>query len=222
MEALRIWSLTTSQPFRHLFRFATTTTITASSSVRLVLRCSSSSTATTTTTTGGRNRRSSSTHAANQLQDIYKQLGNGEESNSKSGHVSIAGRIVARGAFGKLAFFTLRDDSGTIQLYCEKERLVNDQFDQLKTLVDIGDILGASCSVKRTEKGSLENLSQQDKMDLGEAVLAPIEEATGEEQKVGKDMSVDLATNGIAREIVGLEQNTLEEHVAGKEDERVL
>ncbi|GMY16217.1 lysine--tRNA ligase, chloroplastic/mitochondrial [Fagus crenata] len=95
------------------------------------------------------------THAANQLQDIYKQLGNGEESNSKSGHVSIAGRIVARGAFGKLAFFTLRDDSGTIQLYCEKERLVNDQFDQLKTLVDIGDILGASCSVKRTEKGEL-------------------------------------------------------------------
>ncbi|GMY16231.1 lysine--tRNA ligase, chloroplastic/mitochondrial [Fagus crenata] len=193
MEALRIWSLTTSQPFRHLFRFATTTTtITASSSVRLVLRCSSSST--TTTTTGGRNRRSSSssssssstsdrdavrairlkkveelrskglepyaykwdrTHTANQLQDIYKQLGNGEESNSESDHVSIAGRIVARRAFGKLAFFTLRDDSGTIQLYCEKERLVHDQFDQLKMLVDIGDILGASGSIKRTEKGEL-------------------------------------------------------------------
>lgn len=95
------------------------------------------------------------THTANQLQDIYKQLGNGEESNSESDHVSIAGRIVARRAFGKLAFFTLRDDSGTIQLYCEKERLVNDQFDQLKTLVDIGDILGASGSIKRTEKGEL-------------------------------------------------------------------
>lgn len=95
------------------------------------------------------------THTANQLQDIYKQLGNGEESNSESDYVSIAGRIVARRAFGKLAFFTLRDDSGTIQLYCEKERLVNDQFDQLKTLVDIGDILGASGSIKRTEKGEL-------------------------------------------------------------------
>ncbi|XP_062171233.1 lysine--tRNA ligase, chloroplastic/mitochondrial isoform X2 [Alnus glutinosa] len=180
MEALKV---TSWQPLRHLFRFATKPT----SFARLVLvRCSSSSAA-----TAGRNRRSSSsssstsdrdavrairlkkveelrskglepyaykwdrTHTANQLQDIYKHLGNGEESNSEGDDVSIAGRIVARRAFGKLAFLTIRDDSGTIQLYCEKERLVDDQFDQLKMLVDIGDILGASGSIKRTEKGEL-------------------------------------------------------------------
>jgi lysyl-tRNA synthetase class II len=56
------------------------------------------------------------THTANQLQDIYKHLGNGEESNSEGDDVSIAGRIVARRAFGKLAFLTIRDDSGTIQV----------------------------------------------------------------------------------------------------------
>ncbi|KAL8245564.1 hypothetical protein R6Q59_011822 [Mikania micrantha] len=95
------------------------------------------------------------THTANQLQDIYKHLENGEESNNENDQVSISGRIVARRAFGKLAFLTLRDDSGTIQLYCEKERLANDQFEQLKSLVDIGDILGASGSIKRTEKGEL-------------------------------------------------------------------
>ncbi|XP_023742095.1 lysine--tRNA ligase, chloroplastic/mitochondrial [Lactuca sativa] len=95
------------------------------------------------------------THTANQLQEIYKHLGNGEESNTENDQVSISGRIVARRAFGKLAFLTLRDDSGTIQLYCEKERLANDQFDQLKSLVDIGDILGARGSIKRTEKGEL-------------------------------------------------------------------
>ncbi|XP_058200509.1 lysine--tRNA ligase, chloroplastic/mitochondrial-like isoform X3 [Rhododendron vialii] len=95
------------------------------------------------------------THTANQLQDIYRNLGNGEESTSKSDCVSVAGRIVARRAFGKLAFLTLRDDSGTIQLYCEKERLANDQFEMLKTFVDIGDILGANGSIKRTEKGEL-------------------------------------------------------------------
>nr|XP_043636918.1 lysine--tRNA ligase, chloroplastic/mitochondrial [Erigeron canadensis] len=94
-------------------------------------------------------------HSANQLQEIYKHLGNGEESNDQNDHVSISGRIVARRAFGKLAFLTLRDDSGTIQLYCEKERLVDDQFEQLKSLVDIGDILGANGSIKRTEKGEL-------------------------------------------------------------------
>ncbi|GAU20233.1 hypothetical protein TSUD_352970 [Trifolium subterraneum] len=95
------------------------------------------------------------THSANQLQDIYRDLGNGEETNSENDHVSIAGRIVARRAFGKLAFLTLRDDSGTIQLYCEKERLIDDQFEQLKAHVDIGDILGARGTIKRTEKGEL-------------------------------------------------------------------
>ncbi|PQM33089.1 hypothetical protein Pyn_04694 [Prunus yedoensis var. nudiflora] len=89
------------------------------------------------------------------LQDIYKHLADGEESKSEKDAVSVAGRIVARRAFGKLAFLTLRDDSGTIQLYCEKERLANDQFDQLKALVDIGDIVGVSGSIKRTEKGEL-------------------------------------------------------------------
>lgn len=39
------------------------------------------------------------------------------------------------------------------QLYCEKERLLQDQFELLKTLVDIGDILGACGTIKRTEKG---------------------------------------------------------------------
>ena len=57
------------------------------------------------------------THSAHQLQDIYRNLANGEELNSENDCVSIAGRIVARRAFGKLAFLTLRDDSGTIQVF---------------------------------------------------------------------------------------------------------
>lgn len=92
-------------------------------------------------------------HTANHLQEIYSHLGNGEECKEDS--VSVAGRIVARRAFGKLAFLTVRDDSGTIQLYCEKENLVVDQFDRLKTYIDIGDIVGASGSIKKTEKGEL-------------------------------------------------------------------
>ncbi|ERN01851.1 hypothetical protein AMTRI_Chr06g175680 [Amborella trichopoda] len=95
------------------------------------------------------------THTTNQLQKLYHHLENGQEVNNEEDQVSVAGRIVARRAFGKLAFLTLRDDSGTIQLYCEKEKLQDYQFEQLKTVLDIGDILGVSGSVKRTEKGEL-------------------------------------------------------------------
>lgn len=93
------------------------------------------------------------THTTKELQEEYTHLENGEVCSKSS--VSVAGRIVARRAFGKLVFMTVRDDTGTIQLYCEKESLTEDQFEQLKAFIDIGDILGASGSIKKTEKGEL-------------------------------------------------------------------
>lgn len=59
-----------------------------------------------------------------------------------------------RRIFGKLAFFELQDDTGTIQLYIEKGRL-EDEFKNIKDWTDSGDIIGATGSVKRTEKGEL-------------------------------------------------------------------
>ncbi|XP_052142695.1 lysine--tRNA ligase, chloroplastic/mitochondrial [Oryza glaberrima] len=93
------------------------------------------------------------THTTKELQDGYTHLENGEVCADVA--VSIAGRIVARRAFGKLVFMTVRDDSGTIQLYCEKDSLTEEQFEQLKTIIDIGDIIGANGSIKKTEKGEL-------------------------------------------------------------------
>lgn len=68
--------------------------------------------------------------------------------------VSVAGRIMARRVFGKLAFFTLQDDSGVIQLYLDKGRL-EEEFTKLKAWTDSGDIVGVRGSVKRTEKGEI-------------------------------------------------------------------
>lgn len=75
------------------------------------------------------------THTANQLQDIYKHLADGEESKSEKDAVSVAGRIVARRAFGKLAFLTLRDDSGTIQVWLLA------QLDLLYLLLDLSSLV---------------------------------------------------------------------------------
>ncbi|MGK7925743.1 MAG: lysine--tRNA ligase [Spirulina sp.] len=99
-----------------------------------------------------------STHYAAELQATYADLTAGEEVDVA---VSIAGRIIARRVFGKLAFFSLQDESGTIQLYLEKKRIqakmedVANAFNLLKKLTDVGDIIGVKGTIKRTEKGEL-------------------------------------------------------------------
>jgi uncharacterized small protein (DUF1192 family) len=62
------------------------------------------------------------THTAAELQSIYEgKLNGGEE--DENADVAVAGRIMARRVFGKIAFFTLLDESGTIQLHMDKKRL---------------------------------------------------------------------------------------------------
>ena len=99
-----------------------------------------------------------STHHAAELQEKFADLPTGEEVDLE---VAIAGRILARRVFGKLAFFALQDETGTIQLYLDKKRIteqmadVPDAFNHLKQLTDIGDILGVKGTIRRTEKGEL-------------------------------------------------------------------
>lgn len=99
-----------------------------------------------------------STHQTAELQEKYADLAAGSEVEEE---VAVAGRIIARRVFGKLAFFSLQDETGTIQLYLDKNRIqqgmedVPNAFNSLKQLSDAGDILGAKGTIKRTEKGEL-------------------------------------------------------------------
>jgi lysyl-tRNA synthetase, class II len=100
-----------------------------------------------------------STHSMATLQANYAELPNGEEDTTE---VAVAGRIMARRVFGKLAFFTLQDETGNIQLYLDKGRIQEfmgdrfpDAFANLKQLTDMGDIIGAKGTLKRTDKGEL-------------------------------------------------------------------
>ena len=59
---------------------------------------------------------------------------------------------------GKLAFFTLADETGTIQLFLEKAGLEARQegsFKQITSLVDAGDWLGVQGTLRRTDRGEL-------------------------------------------------------------------
>lgn len=99
-----------------------------------------------------------STHHAADLQAKFADLPDGAEDPLE---VAIAGRILARRVFGKLAFFSLQDETGTIQIYLDKKKIQEgmaetpDAFNLLKQLTDMGDIIGVRGTIKRTEKGEL-------------------------------------------------------------------
>lgn len=88
----------------------------------------------------------------------YDSLASGDEA-ADGRQLSVAGRIMIRRVFGKLAFFTLQDPSGTIQLYLDKKFLDAQMgarsFANLKAWTDAGDILGVRGIAKRTEKGEM-------------------------------------------------------------------
>ncbi|CAI5993762.1 unnamed protein product [Closterium sp. NIES-65] len=99
----------------------------------------------------------SRTHRAAELQERFRGLGSGEQAEGGE-VVAVAGRVVARRVMGKLAFLTLRDEETSIQLYCEKavmEDAEEGSFAFLKSILDVGDIVGATGTIKRTERGEL-------------------------------------------------------------------
>ncbi|MFL0786081.1 MAG: lysine--tRNA ligase [Prochlorococcus sp.] len=100
------------------------------------------------------------------LQADHADLAKGED---RLVTVSVAGRVMTRRVMGKLAFFTLADETGTIQLFLEKATLnavaveepASGDFDQLISLVDSGDWIGVTGTLRRTERGELSVKVQQ-------------------------------------------------------------
>ncbi len=77
-----------------------------------------------------------------------------EELEGEEGHFAVAGRIVLRRIMGKASFVTLQDVDGRIQLYLSQNDLGVDRYNDFKTW-DIGDIVGATGRVMKTNKGEL-------------------------------------------------------------------
>ena len=67
---------------------------------------------------------------------------------------SVAGRIMAKRVMGKLAFVRLQDRGGSIQLMLQRDKLPEGVFQSFKRW-DVGDIVGASGRIVRTQKGEL-------------------------------------------------------------------
>lgn len=89
------------------------------------------------------------TAQAGELQDKYETLENGAETQDV---VAVAGRIMAMRNNG--LFIDLQDASGKIQVFCHKDSMAAAQLAKLD-LMDIGDVVGAKGTVRRTPRGEL-------------------------------------------------------------------
>ena len=68
--------------------------------------------------------------------------------------VSVAGRLMSKRGMGKVSFCDLQDKTGRIQLYARKDEMDADNYDRFKKY-DIGDIVGVSGEVFRTQRGEM-------------------------------------------------------------------
>ena len=104
------------------------------------------------------------TASAKELQERYKDLPAGEETTDV---YAVAGRVMAIRNTGM--FIDLMDNTGKIQIFSHKENLPEDQLKILK-LVDIGDIVGFTGTIRRTPRGELSIKSTELKL-LSKALL---------------------------------------------------
>jgi len=89
------------------------------------------------------------THKASQLHEKYKDLAPDMETQDQ---VRVCGKVLNER--NSWMFVDLYDESGKIQLFCHKESLSQEKLDTRK-LLDKGDYLGITGTVRRTKAGEL-------------------------------------------------------------------
>lgn len=85
------------------------------------------------------------------IETKYADLADGEDTEDV---VKIAGRVVAKRGQGKIMFIVVRDATAEIQLFCRINDMDEAAWSTLKAL-DLGDILGVTGVVVRTQRGQL-------------------------------------------------------------------
>jgi lysyl-tRNA synthetase class 2 len=77
-----------------------------------------------------------------------------EALHDKAIQVKVAGRLMAKRLMGKASFTQIQDMSGRIQIFLQKDNLLEGVYDDFKTW-DIGDIIGVEGVVFKTKTGEL-------------------------------------------------------------------
>ncbi len=80
-------------------------------------------------------------------------INNFEEFEGKD--VKIAGRIISKRDMGKASFMDILDGNGKIQVYLKINDIGEDEFKEINSLWDIGDIIGVEGFVFKTRRGEI-------------------------------------------------------------------
>jgi lysyl-tRNA synthetase class 2 len=123
----------------------------------------------------------------------------GTELDAEPCRVCIAGRMLAKRVMGKASFARLRDMSGDIQLFVQKNLLGEEVYEAFKSW-DVGDILGAKGTIFKTRTGELS--VKVDTLRLLVKALRPLPEkfhGLADQETRYRQRYVDLIVNETAR-----------------------
>ena len=115
--------------------------------------------------------------------------------------VRVAGRMVLRRVMGKASFLTLQDMSGRIQCYLRRNDLGAAIYDDILAMWDLGDIVGISGTLMKTNKGEL--TVRANAAQLLAKALHPLPEkhhGLSDQESRYRQRYLDLATNAASRE----------------------
>src|SRR5690606_23613274 len=112
------------------------------------------------------------THLAADVIKDY-ELFSKEELQEKDIPVVVAGRIMTKRGKGKAGFTHIQDMSGQIQVYVRKDAIGDEAYDVFNTL-DLGDIIGITGKVFKTNTGELSIKAEQ--LELMTKSLRPLPE----------------------------------------------
>ncbi|HDH63339.1 MAG TPA: lysine--tRNA ligase, partial [Firmicutes bacterium] len=87
------------------------------------------------------------THSLKEIKDNYPSL--------EGKVVKVAGRVISKRLHGKASFSTIRDFSGTLQIYIRFDNVGEETYKFFKKFIDPGDFIGVEGEVFKTHTGEI-------------------------------------------------------------------
>ncbi|MEK6885527.1 MAG: lysine--tRNA ligase [Nanoarchaeota archaeon] len=87
-----------------------------------------------------------------EIKEKYSKLKPDERTKDS---VKVAGRVMTVRDLGKLAFATIQDKSGTIQIVLQEGETADKKWNLFKSYIDAGDIVGVEGTIFRTKRGEI-------------------------------------------------------------------